>query len=272
MAIRLSPWAGRKYYLNKMTLRELLVAYFTHHSILTYLVLIAASVWMAIVLAATPGPPLLAALVIVLIYPLVEYLMHRYVLHSRMLYRYKATAALWKRVHYDHHQNPNDLAVLFGALYTTLPTIFVIATPVGWLIGGPAAGAAAFGTALTLFSLYEFCHCVQHLPFRPRYEWLRTLKKHHLAHHFHSEHGNFGITSFLWDRAFGTLYRGVQEVPRSATVHNLGYAGVERESYPWVAELSDDDDAFAAARRRTRSPAAPDRDPASAGSCPTHIA
>ena len=62
MAIRLSPWAGRKYYLNKMTLRELLVAYFTHHSILTYLALIAVSIWLAIVFAATPGPPLLGGL------------------------------------------------------------------------------------------------------------------------------------------------------------------------------------------------------------------
>ena len=39
MAIGLNLWAGRKYYLNKMTLRELLFAYFTHHSILIYLAL-----------------------------------------------------------------------------------------------------------------------------------------------------------------------------------------------------------------------------------------
>jgi len=263
MAIGLNPWAGRRYYLNRMTLRELMVAYFTHHSILTYLALIALGVWLTVVWAESVGPPLLAALVIVLVYPLVEYLMHRHVLHSRALYRHKATAALWKRIHYDHHQNPNDLAVLFGALYTTLPTIFLIAAPIGWLLGGPAGGAAAFAAALTLFSLYEFCHCVQHLPFTPRYEWLRRLKKHHLAHHFHSEQGNFGITSFLWDWAFGTLYRGVQEVPRSGTVHNLGYAGAECEAYPWVAQLSDDDASFAA-RRRSRSPAAPDGGPASA--------
>jgi hypothetical protein len=153
MALGLSLWAERKYQLNRMTLRELLFAYFTHHSILTYLALIVASLWFAVSLAEGARAPLLAALVIVLIYPLVEYLLHRYVLHSRLLYRYKATAALWKRVHYDHHQNPNDLRVLFGALYTTLPTILVIATPVGWLIGGPAGGAAAFATALILFSL-----------------------------------------------------------------------------------------------------------------------
>jgi sterol desaturase/sphingolipid hydroxylase (fatty acid hydroxylase superfamily) len=265
MALGLSLWAERKYQLNRMTLRELLFAYFTHHSILTYLALIVASLWFAVSLAEGARAPLLAALVIVLIYPLVEYLLHRYVLHSRLLYRYKATAALWKRVHYDHHQNPNDLRVLFGALYTTLPTILVIATPVGWLIGGPAGGAAAFATALILFSLYEFCHCVQHLPVTPRHEWLRALKKHHLAHHFHNEQGNYGITSMIWDRAFATLYRRPQEVPRSATVHNLGYAGPERETYPWVAEISDDDATFAAARRRRAGArVAPDRDPASA--------
>ena len=91
---------------------------------------------------------------------------------------------------------------------------------------------------------------MQHLPFTPRYEWLRALKKHHLAHHFHSEQGNFGITSMIWDRAFATRYRRTQDVPRSATVHNLGYAGTEREAYPWVAEISADDATFAAARRR----------------------
>jgi hypothetical protein len=33
-------------------------------------------------------------------------------------------------------------------------------------------------------------------------------------------------------------------------VHNLGYTGAEREAYPWVADLSADDDAYATARRR----------------------
>ena len=246
-------WSGRKYFLNKMTLGELIVAYFTHHSILSYLVLIAASLWVAVGYATGPWGPLAAAAVIALIYPLVEYLMHRYVLHSRFLYKLQMTAALWKRIHYDHHQNPNDLSVLFGALYTTLPTIFVIASPVGWLIAGLPGAAAAFATALILFSLYEFCHCIQHLPFMPRWHWLRELKRHHLAHHFHSEQGNFGITSFVWDRIFGTLYRRPQEVGKSPTVHNLGYSGSERDAYPWVAELSADDATYAAARRRRAS-------------------
>lgn len=253
MAMRGGPWSGQKYFLNKMTFRDLILAYFTHYSIVTYLILIAASLWLAVTTATDLWGPLATAVVIVLVYPLVEYLMHRYVLHAKFLYRHQMTAALWKRIHYDHHQNPNDLGVLFGALYTTLPTTFVIATPIGWLIAGLPGAATALATALTVFSLYEFCHCVQHLPITPRWHWLRELKKHHLAHHFHSEKGNYGITSLLWDRLLGTLYNRIQEVERSPTVHNLGYEGGEREAYPWVAELSADDETFATARRRRAS-------------------
>jgi hypothetical protein len=59
MAIGLSLWGGRRYQLNKMTLPELLVAYFTHHSILAYLTLAALGIGAAISLATSPWSPLL---------------------------------------------------------------------------------------------------------------------------------------------------------------------------------------------------------------------
>ena len=64
-------------------------------------------------------------------------------LHNRLLYKSQLTAKVWKRIHYDHHQNPHDLSVLFGALYTTLPPILLLTLPIGWLIGGAAGAAAA---------------------------------------------------------------------------------------------------------------------------------
>jgi sterol desaturase/sphingolipid hydroxylase (fatty acid hydroxylase superfamily) len=250
MQVGWGPWGGRRYFLDKMSLRELIVAYFTHHSIIIYLVLAAASIWLAAATAASPWGPLVSAAAVIAVYPLGEYLLHRYVLHSKFLYRHQMTAALWKRIHYDHHQNPHDLSVLFGALYTSLPTLFVLATPIGWLIAGLPGAAAAFATVLLLFSVYEFCHCIQHLPFTPRWRWLRDLKRRHLAHHFHNEHGNFGITSFVWDRVLGTLHEQQEKVGRSATVFNLGYTGEERERFPWVADLSEDEETLAEARRR----------------------
>ena len=248
-----SSWTQREYNLDKMTLRDLVAAFFTHYTILIYLGLAALGTLIALRSATSPWPPLLAAAVVLALYPLVEYLLHRWVLHARWLYKSRLTASVWKRIHYDHHQNPHDLTVLFGALYTTLPAILVITLPIGWAIGGVAGAGAAMSAGMLIFSVYEFCHCVQHLPFTPRNAWLRDIKKRHLAHHFHSERGNYGITSGIWDRVFGTLYGQMREVERSPTTFNLGYAAEEREAYPWVAELSASEDELTTRRQRRRA-------------------
>lgn len=252
---RWATWSTRKYELDKMELGDLVVAYLTHYSIQVYLVLAVVGLASTLHLAESAWGPLLAAAVTLVVYPLVEYALHRWILHARWPYKSPWTAKAWKRVHYDHHQNPHDLSVLFGALYTTLPTILAITLPLGWLVAGAAGAAAAMTTGLLVFAVYEFCHCVQHLPFTPRNGWLREIKKRHLAHHFHSEQGNFGITSGVWDRIFGTFYGQMKEVERSPTTFNLGYTGPERERYPWVAELSESEDELTARRQRRRAPA-----------------
>ncbi len=224
--------------LDKITLGELVAAYFAYPAIQVYIALTVICTALALYLAA--GPWLIAAAFVGggLAYPFAWYLVHRFVLHGRFLYRSPYTAALWKRIHYDHHINPNDLQVLFGSLYTTVPTIAVVMAPLGWLIGGPAGAAAALAAGFAMMCLYEFCHCIQHLSFKPKSKYLRRIKKRHMAHHFHYEGGNFGITNFGWDRLFGTLYNDPREVPRSETVFNLGYTAEEAARFPWVAELS----------------------------------
>ena len=237
-----TPWSGQKYFLDKMSLRDLVWAYVTYPAIQIYALLAAVGLGLAAYWGAqgSAGPlGLLAAVAAtLLIYPLVWYLLHRWVLHGRVLYRFPRTAALWKRIHFDHHQDPNDLGVLFGALYTTLPTILAVTLPIGWLMGGPGAAALAAATGLITTCFYEFCHCIQHLPFTPKQEWLRRIKRYHLAHHFHSERGNYGITNYFWDRVFGTFYAEPKGFPRSETVFNLGYTGAESGRFPWVATLS----------------------------------
>jgi sterol desaturase/sphingolipid hydroxylase (fatty acid hydroxylase superfamily) len=253
MLASIRAWSGREYRLDKMTLRDLVVAYFSHYSIQVYIVLAAASAVASAALAPGWREPLWGRVLVFFLYPLAEYALHRWVLHARFLYRQAWTAKVWKRIHYDHHQNPHDLGVLFGALYTTLPPIFLLTLPIGWAIGGAPVAAMALAAGCLIFAGYEFCHCVQHLPFTPRNTWLREIKKHHLAHHFHSEQGNFGITSSLWDKLLGTVYDTPREVPRSPTTHNLGYTPDERERYPWVAELSASDEEYAVRRTRRAS-------------------
>ena len=231
-------WRRQEYLLDRMSLKDLVRAYFTYPAIQVYIALAAAAI---AVVAVWPGPPFrtaLAALAAAAIYPLVWYLLHRFLLHARWLYKSPRTAALWKRIHYDHHQNPDDLAVLFGGLHTTLPTIVLATGPLGWAIAGPAGTAAAIGAGVATTCFYEFCHCIQHLAFRPRSKFLLRIKRLHLAHHYHNENGNYGITNFFWDKAFATFYARIPEVPRSPTVHDLGYTGAEAARFPWVAALS----------------------------------
>jgi sterol desaturase/sphingolipid hydroxylase (fatty acid hydroxylase superfamily) len=229
---------NRTHNLDRMTLPELVRAFFTYPAILTYLALSAVSIALILRWMESPLRLVPAVAVAILVYPLVWYLLHRFVLHGRYLYKSRLTASAWKRIHFDHHQDPHNLRVLFGALYTTLPTIGIVTLPVGYLIAGPAGAMTAFATGLLTTCFYEFCHCVQHLNFAPKSRFLQRIKKLHLQHHFHNEQGNYGITNYLWDKWLGTYYASPRELPKSATVFNLGYTEQEAQRYPWVAALS----------------------------------
>jgi sterol desaturase/sphingolipid hydroxylase (fatty acid hydroxylase superfamily) len=231
-------WKTRTHNLERMSMDELVRAYFAYPAIQAYIALAAISIALAVYFAAPVWRLALAAVLAILVYPLIWYLLHRFVLHGRFLYRSRWTATAWKRIHFDHHQDPNDLQVLFGALYTTLPTVAIVTMPVGWLVGGAGAAAVAFAAGLLTTCFYEFCHCVQHLNYTPKSAFLLRIKRLHLAHHFHRETGNYGITNFLWDRLFGSFYAKAKDVPRSATVFNIGYTAAEAERFPWVQQLS----------------------------------
>lgn len=236
--LRSKLWDGRKHYLDRMTVEDLVRAYFAYPAIQAYLALgvvsAVASIYFWAGAAATVG----AVAATMAIYGLVWYALHRFILHGRFLFRMPMTAPVWKRIHFDHHSDPNDLGVLFGALYTTLPTIAIATIPIGLIVGGLGGGAAAFAAGLFITCIYEFCHCIQHLSFTPKRAWLKRVKRLHMAHHFHNEQGNYGITTFLWDRLFGSYYARVSELPPSPTVRNLGYTAEQYDRYPWVAELS----------------------------------
>jgi sterol desaturase/sphingolipid hydroxylase (fatty acid hydroxylase superfamily) len=223
-----------------MTLKRLIVLYVTYPAVIVYVVLAAASV-AAAAHAGAGSQPVRTALAIgaaSLAYPVVWYLLHRFLLHSRRLYKNRLTARLWKRIHYDHHQTPHRMDVLFGSLTNTLPTIGAATLLIGWVIGGASAAFAALGAGLLTTCFYEFCHCVQHLNIAPRGAWLKEIKRLHMAHHFHDETGNFGIVAFWPDRLLGTHYAEPAARPRSLTTFNLGYDEAEAVRYPWVAQLS----------------------------------
>jgi len=236
--VRAGAWNTESNRLDRMSFGDLIRAFLVHPSVLAYAAVAAVT---GVIAAMTIDQPLRAGVAILLaalIYPFAWYVLHRFVLHGTLLYKHPATARLWKRIHYDHHQDPRDLRVLFGALYTTLPTIGIIVLPVGYLLAGVGGAAGAFTSGVVMTIVYEFFHCVQHLNTAPRSKFLTRIKRLHLAHHYHDENANFGIIDFGWDRVFGTYRDSMRGRPRSATVFNLGYDETMAARYPWVARLT----------------------------------
>jgi sterol desaturase/sphingolipid hydroxylase (fatty acid hydroxylase superfamily) len=227
----------KQHHLGRMGLRELVHAFFGHYAIQAYLLLFVASL---ILFAMHPmdAPRSWATIsLVILAYPLVWYALHRWVLHARWMFRVPALAGVWKRIHYDHHMDPDHLEVLLGALRTTLPTILLVSALPGWLIGGTSGALLGFATGLAMTGFYEFCHCIQHLGYKPRHPALVAMKARHMEHHFHDEDGNFGITNFAWDKLFGTYYRRPERPRKSSTVFNLGYDEAMARRYPRVFQL-----------------------------------
>ncbi|MCY1017953.1 sterol desaturase family protein [Pyxidicoccus sp. MSG2] len=233
-----SFFKNRKHNLDRMTLGDLVYSFFTYYAVVAYIAVGITSFVLAVKWLDNPVRMLLTMLATSLAFPLGWYLVHRNILHGRFLYKSPLTAAMWKRVHFDHHQDPNDLRVLFGALGNTLPLISVVIVPMGWLIGGRASAAAGLGWAMVNICFYEFCHCIQHLNYTPKLGFLKEIKRLHLSHHYHNEQGNYGITNYLWDRVLTTYYAKAGDVPKSPTVFNLGYTAEEAQKYPWVDRLS----------------------------------
>lgn len=233
-----TPIWSRSHYLNKMTLRQLVVAYFQYYTIQVYLVIAALAIGLALWQPTTLARGAVIVCFVMLVYPLVWYCLHRWVLHSQWMWKMPFLASTWKRIHYDHHQDPNHLEILFGTLKSELPPVFIMTLPVGYAIGGVGGAAVALAAGVLTTCFYEFCHCIQHLSYKPKQKWLVAMKARHMAHHFHDETGNFGITNFAWDRLFGTFYERIERPTRSATVFNLGYTEEVAAVYPWVADLS----------------------------------
>lgn len=224
--------------LTSMTWWAFLRVYFAYPAVQLYLALTGLSAAVLVIYFGLDLNALWGALAVCAIYPLVEYCIHRFLLHSSYLYRSAATAALWKRIHFDHHTDPDDGAVILGAIATMLPGAVLITPPVGYLVGGPTGATAALTMGLIVIAFYELIHCSNHLPFTPKSAYARKMKRMHLLHHFHNETKNFGITSPICDILFGTYFDDVKAVPRSPTVRNLGYTGDIVVKYPWVARLS----------------------------------
>jgi sterol desaturase/sphingolipid hydroxylase (fatty acid hydroxylase superfamily) len=135
----------------------------------------------------------------ILLWTLLEYLIHRYIFH------YDPKTRLGKRLHYVihgvHHDYPNDARRLVMPPSISVPLAFlfyaVFLLIFGYLTPSVFAGLV-FG-----YLCYDMLHyATHHFPMK-RGMWL-WLKQYHLRHHYKDDQIGYGISSPLWDYVFRT--------------------------------------------------------------------
>ena len=128
---------------------------------------------------------------------LVEYVLHRFVLHGLQPFQGWHTA---------HHERPTALicapTVLSAALISAL--VFLPAL----LLGGLWRACAVTLGVVTGYLAYAIIHHATH-HWRADGPWLRERKRWHALHHHHHQRwpSCYGVTSGIWDRVFGTAQR-----------------------------------------------------------------
>ncbi|SFS43615.1 sterol desaturase family protein [Marininema halotolerans] len=152
-------------------------------------------------------------------YAMSEYLIHRFLFHLKPP-KNPHFLKLLKRLHYDHHVDPNDLKLLFLPVWYSIPLIaFTSAIVYGITRDGIVTVAYSVGVIGYLL-YYEWKHYIAHRPIKPWFPWGRYMKKMHLWHHFKNEKFWYGVTNPLMDKAMGT-YPSEKETKRSDSVRDL---------------------------------------------------
>lgn len=150
---------------------------------------------------------------------LTEYGTHRYVLHARPA-QSPFVLGLQRRLHYDHHKEPNRLDLLFLPWWALVPALCVFG--MAYLVitrSADLAWSLVLGNLLGL-SYYEWVHYVAHIPFHPVTPFGRWIKKYHLWHHFKNEHLWYGVTNPAMD-VLARTYARVDDAERSDSTRIL---------------------------------------------------
>ena len=151
---------------------------------------------------AAIGPVAANTAIGLLVWTLVEYLVHRFVYHH---------APYFAPMHGEHHDHP-DALLGFPSFVSTGLIVAAFYFPI-------RLHSLAAATRLTIgmligYALYMFVHhATHHFDIQPG-DALYRARVRHLGHHYRPT-GNFGVTTGLWDAAFGTAISKGGRIPQA---------------------------------------------------------
>lgn len=165
---------------------------------------------------------LVAALILGLLWPLQEWVLHKYVLHLRPFELFgRRVDPFFAKKHRDHHAQPDHIPDIFLPRRVILPLV-PVTVGLWWLVM-PTLGLAL--TAMTAFGgaalVYEWIHYLTHTSVTPRTRWFRRVRRNHRYHHYKNERYWYAFVLPLVDTLVRTDPKPT-DVETSATARNLG--------------------------------------------------
>ncbi|MEI8058733.1 MAG: sterol desaturase family protein [Ferruginibacter sp.] len=150
-----------------------------------------------------------------------EYCIHRFAFH----FIAKSTRAIKiiYLIHGNHHQYPRDKERLFMPPAPSLmlaSVIFFIQFFLFSKVGMKENVFVFFPGFILGYLMYGTMHYAIHA-WNPPFKWMKPLWRNHHLHHYKNEHMGFGVSSTLWDKAFGTMFNLKKENEDAEKVKEL---------------------------------------------------
>lgn len=148
-----------------------------------------------------------------------EYMMHRFVFHwvsdnprvQRIAYV----------LHGNHHEFPRDKQRLF---MPPVPSLIIASIVFLLMYAIMQQNVMAFFPGFILgYLLYGSMHYAIHA-WNPPFKWMKPIWRNHHLHHYKSEEKGFGVSSHIWDLAFGTAFDLRKEKENKEEVQKLMYS------------------------------------------------
>ena len=211
---------------RQVGLREALAEFVRHPSPWMMASIVVGALVARIVVGDWRLSDLWAPLAFVAVFPLIEWVIHVFVLHWRPRRVGRITLdTLLARKHRAHHADPRDVPLVFIPWQTMVG--LVVVTPILPVLLFPRLGQAlAFVLTMGLAGMvYEWTHYLIHTDYKPRSRTFKAVYRHHRLHHFKNENYWLTVTtSGTADRLLGTN-PDPASVPTSPTAKNLHGVG-----------------------------------------------
>jgi fatty acid hydroxylase family protein len=213
---------------NQVTLRDAAGGFVNHPSPWMIGTMLVGALTARLMVGGWRWTDALVPVVMVAIFPFVEWVVHVFVLHwkPRSLGPVELDSLL-ARKHRAHHADPRDIPLVFipwQVLAKLIPVYVAIALLAFPRVGLGLTALAALGV---LGMFYEWTHYLIHSDYKPRTRAYRAVWRNHRLHHYKNEHYWFTVTSAgTADRALGT-YPDPATVTTSRTAKAIHGLSVE---------------------------------------------